>query len=121
MPREMASASSGIVTVRVIKLSNIHDAKNRRPPAVCIRVEVGERDFFRTRAIPTRNGVDYVFLVGRLWEVARRLKLYGWQHGYLGDLGHDFRMNNPNLFITCDPYMMFPSALNLSDDKFPLK
>jgi|LauGreDrversion4_1035100.scaffolds.fasta_scaffold383055_1 hypothetical protein len=63
MPREMASAEYGIVTVRVIKLSNIYDARNRRPPAVCIRIEVGENDFFRTRAIPTRNGIDYVFLV----------------------------------------------------------
>ena len=48
-----------------MKISHLRDAKGRQPPAAMIRVEVND-DFFRTRAIPTRNGTDYVYLVRAL-------------------------------------------------------
>lgn len=48
--------------LQVMKISHLRDAKGRQPPAALIRVEVND-DFFRTRAIPTRNGTDYVYLV----------------------------------------------------------
>ena len=56
--------------LQVMKISHLRDAKGRQPPAALIRVEVND-DFFRTRAIPTRNGIDYVYLVRALltWMV----------------------------------------------------
>ncbi|GAX84027.1 hypothetical protein CEUSTIGMA_g11451.t1 [Chlamydomonas eustigma] len=68
LPREMASSSRGIITLRVLRISHLSKGRSKPVGKAVLQVTCN-KEIFRTRGIPSRDGgVSHVFLFIRICE-----------------------------------------------------